>query len=65
MFNLPKSNELAGIMVVLNKRPERTHFIPGISRNDASDIAEIFSREIFKHDQLERKIISDRDSIFT
>ena len=65
MFDLPKSNGLTGIMVIVDKLSKRTHFIPVNSTNDAKDIAEIFYREIFKHHGLPRKIISGRDTRFT
>ena len=65
MSDLPKSNGLTGIMVIVDKLPKRTHFIPVNCTNDAKDIAEIFYREIFKHHGLPMKIISDRDTRFT
>ena len=64
MFDLPKSNGLTGIMVIVDKLSKRTHFIPFNFTNDAKDIAEIFYREIFKHHGLPRKVISDRDTRF-
>ena len=65
MFDLPKSNGLTGIMVIVDKLSKRTHFIPVNSTGNAKDIAEIFYREIFKHHGLPWKIISDRDTRFT
>ena len=66
IFNLPKSSENKdGILVVVDKLSKRTHFIAFEGDLNAKEVALIFCNEIFKHHELPRKIISDRDSRFT
>ena len=65
MFDLPKSNGLTGIVVIVDKLSKRAHLIPFNSTNDAKYIAGIFYREIFKHHVLPRNIISYIDTRFT
>ncbi len=66
IFDLPKkSTKNTGIMVVVDKLSKRTHFIALNSKINAKETADLFYKEIYKHHGIPRKIISDRDSMFT
>ena len=53
------------IMVVVDMLTKVAHLIPVKTNFKALDIARLFIKEIFKLHVLPRRIISDRDSLFT
>ena len=63
---LPKTKQdFDMIMTVVDKLSKRAHFIPGKMTDDARDIADRFTADIFRLHGLPASIISDRDSKFT
>ena len=52
-------------MVVVDKLTKATHFIPVKYTYKASDIAQIFIRDIFRLHEFSKAIILDRDAKFT
>jgi hypothetical protein len=63
---LPKSTKKNdAIMVVVEKLSKSTHFVPVKSTCKAIDIANIFTKKIFRLHGMPREIISDRDTKFT
>ena len=52
-------------MVVVDKLTKVAHFILVKSTYEASDIAHVFMKEIFKFNGLPKDIISERDAKFT
>ena len=52
-------------MVVVDKLSKETHFIPIKSTHKASDIVNIFMKEIFRLHGLPKEIVSYRDAKFT
>ena len=69
ILELPKAKDnKTGIMVVVDKISKRTHLIPTIpidSKHNAETTADTFYKEIYKHNELPGKIVSDRNSRFT
>jgi hypothetical protein len=53
------------IMAVVDKLTKVSHFIPVKSTHKASNIVEIYMREIIKLHGVPKTIVSDRDSKFT
>jgi len=64
--DLPSSDGCDQLWVVIDRFTERAHFIPlPMSGKTVSDLARIFTREIWKYYGLPTNIVSDRDSRFT
>ena len=61
---LPKVQEKDSILVVVDRITKYAHFYPISIHYKATQIAELFFKEIFKLHGLPRNIISDRDSKF-
>ena len=61
--NNQKQND--SIMVVVDKLSKAAHFIPVKTTFKASNIADIFMKQIFRLHGIPKVIISDRDSKFT
>jgi hypothetical protein len=63
---LPKTiKQHDAIMVVVDKLSKETHFIPIKSTFKAIDVANVFTKEIFRLHGLPKTIILDRDAKFT
>ena len=58
-----KQNDV--IMVVVEKLSKSAHFVPIKSTCKATDIANIFMKEIFRLHGMPREIVSDRDTKFS
>ena len=59
------SNRHDSIMVVVNKLTKAAHFVPVKSTHKATNIAEIYMKEIARLNGIPKAIVSDRDSKFT
>jgi transposase InsO family protein len=53
------------IMVVVDRLTKVAHFIPVKSTYSASEVAQVFIREIVRLHGVPKKIVSDRDAKFT
>jgi hypothetical protein len=63
---LPMTSEQHNsIMVVVEKLTKDAHFVPVKSMHKATDIAEIYMREIAKLHGMPKEIVSDIDPKFT
>ena len=63
---LPRSNrQHDSIMVVVDKFTKAAHFVPVKTTHKATNIAEIYMREIARLHGIPKAIVSDRDSKFT
>ena len=52
-------------MVVVDKLSKSSHFIPIKSTCKATNIAQVFMKEIFRLHGMTKEIVSDRDTKFT
>jgi hypothetical protein len=63
---LPRMNKKHdSIMVVVEKLTEASHFVPMKTMHTATNIAEIFMKEISRLHGIPRTIVSNRDTKFT
>lgn len=62
---LPTSSHYNCIWVVVDRLTKMAHFIPCLDSIDASGLADLFVKEVFRLHGLPVEIISDRGSIFT
>ena len=63
---LPRNqNHNDSIMVVVDKLSKEAHFVPVKTSHKATNIAEIFMKQIFRLHGIPKVIISDRDPKFT
>ena len=53
------------IMVIVDMLTKAAHFIPMKSTFSASDVAQVFIRDVVRLHGVPRKIVSDRDAKFT
>jgi hypothetical protein len=53
------------IMVVVDRLTKVAHFIPVKSTFSASDVAQVFIRDVVRLHGVPKKIVSDRDAKFT
>jgi hypothetical protein len=53
------------IMVVVEKITKDAHFIPLMTTHKATDVADIFMKEVARLHKIPKKIVSDRDPKFT
>jgi hypothetical protein len=53
------------IMVVVDKLTKDAHFIPLKTTHKATDLADIFSKEVARLHKIPKTIVSDRDPKFT
>ena len=58
-------NKHDSIMVVVEKLSKVAHFIPVKTTYSASEVAQVFIREIVRLHGVSKKIMSDRDAKFT
>ena len=66
VIGLPKNQNLNdSIMVVVEKLSKAAHFIPVKTTYKATNIADIFLKQIFRLHGILKVIISDRDLKFT
>ena len=65
IVKLPQSNSFDSILVVVCRRTKMAHFIPCNEKNNASQIADLFMKNIFKLHGLPENIVSDRGPQFT
>ena len=62
---LPESEGHDMIMVIVDKLTKYAYMIPTTERIDAKQMASILVRNIFANHGIPRKIISNRDKLFT
>ena len=62
---LRTSKKHDSIIIVVDRLSEETHFIPVKTTYSASDVAQVFIREIMRFNGVTNKIVSDRDVMFT
>jgi hypothetical protein len=66
IIGLPRTRKLHdSIMVVVEKLTKDAHFIPLKTTHKASDVADIFIREVTRLHEIPKTIMSDRDPKFT
>ena len=64
--DLPKTKRgFNAILVVVDMFSKRAHFIPTTTTLKAKGCAELFVKEVYKHHGMPKKIVSDRDKLFT
>jgi hypothetical protein len=63
---LPRTCKLHdSIMVVVDKLTKSAHFIPLKTTHKATNVADIFMKEVARLHRIPKKIVSDRDPKFT
>ena len=62
--HLPESAGYTQIMVVVDRFTKMAHFIGLEEKATARDVADVFLKEVWKHDGLPTEIISDMDAKF-
>jgi hypothetical protein len=66
IMGLPRTGKLHdSIMVVVDKITKSAHFIPLKTTHKASDVADIFMKEVAGLHEIPKTIVSDRDPKFT
>jgi len=66
IIGLPKTpRKHDAIMVVVDKLSKVAHFVHVKSTNSASEVAQVFIKEIIILHGIQKNIISDRDAKFT
>jgi hypothetical protein len=65
MVSLPPSRGFDAIMVVVDRFSKMTHFIPTKESAIAQETKRLFFTHVFKHHDLSKDIVSDRDPKFT
>ena len=65
IIELPESNGYTQIWVIVDRFTKMAHLIPLPTNVNATDIAKIFVKEIWKHHGLPTDIVSDRDTKIT
>jgi hypothetical protein len=66
IIGLPRTNKQHdSIMVVVDKLTKDAHFVPVKTTHKATNIAEIFMKEIARLHGIPRTIVSNRDTNFT
>ncbi|KAM8945856.1 protein-glutamine gamma-glutamyltransferase E-like [Pelodytes ibericus] len=63
--DLPQSQQLNTLMVVVDRLTKMAHFVPYTHLPSASETADLFIREIFRLHGLPENIVSDRGTQFT
>jgi len=63
--DLPKSDGYDTILVVIDRRPKISHFIPCLKDLDARQFANLFMKEIVRLHGLVQDIITNRGKLFT
>ena len=64
IIGLPKVQGKDCVYVVVDRLTKFTHFFPITISFSATQVAELFFREVFRLHGLPRNIVSDRDSRF-
>ena len=63
---LPRTGKLHDlIMVVVDKLTKAAHFIPLKTTQKATDVVDIFIKEVVRLHEIPKMIVSDRDPKFT
>ncbi len=65
MVSLPPSKGFDAIMVVVDRLSKMAHFVPTKDRVTAQETGRLFFTHVFKHHDLPKDIVSDRDPKFT
>jgi hypothetical protein len=66
IMGLPRtSKQHDSIMVVVDKLMKDAHFIPLKTTHKATDVADIFMKEVARLHRIPKKIVFDRDPKFT
>ncbi len=65
MVSLPPSKGFDAIMVVVDQFSKMAHFIPTKDSATPQETGRLFFTHVFKHHDLPKDIVSDRDPKFT